>query len=79
MICYPDDQIFAIASNGVVIRTAVSELRPSGRDTMGVTMMRLGDEDSVVAVARSGEKANEDEIDTSVEDAPLNSGNDESS
>ena len=79
MICDPDDQIFAIASNGVVIRTAVSELRPSGRDTMGVTMMRLGDEDSVVAVARSGEKANEDEIDTSVEDAPLNSGNDESS
>ncbi|MEL0282785.1 MAG: DNA gyrase subunit A, partial [Actinomycetota bacterium] len=43
MICDPDDQIFAIASNGVVIRTAVSELRPSGRDTMGVTMMRLGD------------------------------------
>ncbi len=62
MICDPDDQIFAIASNGVVIRTAVSELRPSGRDTMGVTMMRLGDEDSVVAVARSGEKASEDDI-----------------
>ena len=68
MICDPDDQIFAIASNGVVIRTAVSELRPSGRDTMGVTMMRLGDEDSVVAVARSGEKANEDDISEDVQD-----------
>ena len=63
MVCDPDDQIFAIASNGVVIRTAVSELRPSGRDTMGVTMMRLGDEDSVVAVARSGEKAEDEELD----------------
>ncbi|MCH9679366.1 MAG: DNA gyrase subunit A, partial [Actinomycetia bacterium] len=68
MICDADDQIFAIASNGVVIRTAVSELRPSGRDTMGVTMMRLGDEDSVVAVARSGEKANEDDISEDVQD-----------
>ena len=68
MICDPDDQIFAIASNGVVIRTAVSELRPSGRDTMGVTMMRLGDEDSVVAVARSGEKAREDDISDDVQD-----------
>ncbi|MGA0184697.1 MAG: DNA gyrase subunit A [Candidatus Nanopelagicales bacterium] len=68
MICDPDDQIFAIASNGVVIRTAVSELRPSGRDTMGVTMMRLGDEDSVVAVARSGEKASEDDIADDVQD-----------
>ena len=67
MICDPDDQIFAIASNGVVIRTAVSELRPSGRDTMGVTMMRLGDEDSVVAVARSGEKASEDDISDDVQ------------
>ncbi len=63
MVCDSDDQIFAIASNGVVIRTAVSELRPSGRDTMGVTMMRLGDEDSVVAVARSGEKADDEELD----------------
>ncbi len=63
MVCDPDDQIFAIASNGVVIRTSVSELRPSGRDTMGVTMMRLGDEDSVVAVARSGEKEAPDEED----------------
>ncbi|MEL0249029.1 MAG: DNA gyrase C-terminal beta-propeller domain-containing protein, partial [Actinomycetota bacterium] len=68
MICDPDDQIFAIASNGVVIRTAVSELRPSGRDTMGVTMMRLGDEDSVVAVARSREKASEDDISDDVQD-----------
>jgi len=63
MVCDSDNQIFAIASNGVVIRTAVSELRPSGRDTMGVTMMRLGDEDSVVAVARSGEKAEDEESD----------------
>ncbi len=51
MVCSETDQIFAIASNGVVIRTRVDEIRASGRDTMGVRMMRLGDDTSVVAVA----------------------------
>ena len=70
MVCDADDQIFAIASNGVVIRTSVSELRPSGRDTMGVTMMRLGEDDSVVAVARSGEQDNpEDEDGEGIEES----------
>lgn len=73
MVCDADDQIFAIASNGVVIRTSVSELRPSGRDTMGVTMMRLGDEDSVVAVARSGEKSSPDDEDDETAETPEDS------
>ena len=60
MVCVASDQIFAIASNGVVIRTSVEEIRPSGRDTMGVTMMKLAEGDTVVAVARSAES---DEVD----------------
>ena len=55
MVCEASDQIFAIASNGVVIRTKVEEIRPSGRDTMGVTLMNLTGDDTVVAVARSTE------------------------
>ncbi len=55
MVCDASDQIFAIASNGVVIRTKVEEIRPSGRDTMGVTLMNLTGDDTVVAVARSTE------------------------
>ncbi|MCX6423501.1 MAG: DNA gyrase subunit A [Actinobacteria bacterium] len=55
MVCEAEDQIFAIASNGVVIRTRVVEIRPSGRDTMGVTLMNLAGGDTVVAVARAGE------------------------
>ena len=46
-------KIFAIASNGVVIRTRVDEIRAAGRDTMGVSFMKVGDDDQVVAVARS--------------------------
>ena len=60
MVCAQSDQIFAIASNGVVIRTKVDEIRASGRDTMGVRMMRLGEDVSVVAVAK-GDEVDDDE------------------
>ena len=61
MVCAQTDQIFAIASNGVVIRTKVDEIRASGRDTMGVRMMRLGEDVSVVAVAKGAEVDDEEE------------------
>jgi DNA gyrase subunit A len=53
LICAAQDEIFAIASNGVVIRTSVDEIRAAGRDTMGVSFMKVGDDEQVVAVARS--------------------------
>ena len=56
MVCAVDDQIFAVANDGIVIRTRVDEIRPSGRDTMGVRLMNLGDDRSLVAVARAGER-----------------------
>ena len=55
LICDEGDQLFAIASNGVVIRTSVDQVRPSGRDTMGVRLMNLADGDAIVAVARGQE------------------------
>ena len=56
MVVSPADQVFAIASNGVVLRTAVDEIRPSGRDTMGVRLMDLAADDTIVAVARATEE-----------------------
>jgi DNA gyrase subunit A len=53
LICAAQDEIFAIASNGVVIRTRVDEIRAAGRDTMGVSFMKVGEDEQVVAVARS--------------------------
>jgi DNA gyrase subunit A len=61
MVCSQTDQIFAIASNGVVIRTKVDEIRASNRDTMGVRMMRLGDDTTVVAVAKGAEDDDDDD------------------
>jgi DNA gyrase subunit A len=57
LICEESDELYAIASNGVVIRTRVDQVRATGRATMGVSLMDLGPEDSVVGVARSAEMA----------------------
>jgi len=51
-VCDEDDELFAIASNGVVIRTSVEQIRSSGRATMGVKLINLGADAAVVAVAR---------------------------
>ncbi len=55
LVCYETDELFAVASDGVVIRTRVAEVRVTGRDTMGVALMGLGGDRSLVAVARSAE------------------------
>jgi DNA gyrase subunit A len=46
-----DDEIFVIASGGVVIRMAVRDISSQGRDATGVRVMNLDDGQSVAAVA----------------------------
>ncbi len=62
VVCDLTDQIFAVANDGVVIRTGVEGIRSSGRDTMGVRLMNLGDDRSLVAVARAGESEDVDDV-----------------
>jgi len=62
LICNPTDEIYAVASDGIVIRTRVEELRVSGRDTMGVRLMNLGDDRTLVAVARSMESEDVEDV-----------------
>jgi DNA gyrase subunit A len=50
-----DDEVFAMTSNGGVIRTSAAEIKQSGRQTMGVRLMNLADGDSIVAIARNVE------------------------
>ncbi|MFZ9986835.1 MAG: DNA gyrase subunit A [Candidatus Nanopelagicales bacterium] len=66
VVCTVDDQIFAVANDGIVIRTRVDEIRSSGRDTMGVRLMNLGEDRSLVAVARAGESDDEAEGDSDI-------------
>ncbi|MCF2533907.1 DNA gyrase subunit A, partial [Yinghuangia soli] len=49
------DEILAITLGGGVIRTRVSEVRDTGRDTMGVQLINLGKGDAVVGIARNAE------------------------
>jgi DNA gyrase subunit A len=46
-----DDEIFVIASGGVVIRMPVRDISSQGRDATGVRVMNLDDGQSVAAVA----------------------------
>nr|WP_031067796.1 DNA gyrase subunit A [Streptomyces sp. NRRL WC-3742] len=65
------DEIMAITLSGGVIRTRVSEVRETGRDTMGVQLINLGKRDAVVGMARNAEA--EDEETAEDEDSDIES------
>jgi len=49
----PEDEVFLIASDGIVIRTRCGEISQQGRSTQGVRVMRLGSDAQLVAMARN--------------------------
>src|SRR4051812_18358922 len=56
LVVRPDDELFAIRSDGGVIRTTAGEVRRTGRQTMGVRLMDLPTDTTVVAVARNADE-----------------------
>jgi DNA gyrase subunit A len=64
------DEIMAITLSGGVIRTRVSEVRETGRDTMGVQLINLGKRDAVVGMARNAEAEDEDIAEDEAGEAP---------
>jgi DNA gyrase subunit A len=56
LMVHPEDEVFAITSAGGVIRTSASEIKISGRQTMGVRLVNLGEGQSLVAIARNAEE-----------------------
>lgn len=63
------DEIMAITLSGGVIRTRVSEVRETGRDTMGVQLINLGKRDAVVGMARNAEAEDEDTAEGEADEA----------
>lgn len=47
-----DDELMIITAEGIIIRLAAQDISSMGRTTQGVTLMRLDQNDSVVAVAK---------------------------
>ncbi len=57
----PEDEIYAITSDGVVIRTKAAEVRRAQRQTMGVRLMNLPEGVNLVAIARNADEPDEQE------------------
>ena len=47
-----DDEIILATKNGMIVRIPVKDIRIQGRNTMGVTIMKLNKDDKVVSVAK---------------------------
>jgi DNA gyrase subunit A len=62
VVISPDDELFAITSNGGVIRTPVKPVRRTrDRNTMGVKLMDLPEGVTLVAIARNADEPDEQE------------------
>ena len=57
----PKDEVYAITSEGVVIRTKAAEVRRAQRQTMGVRLMNLSEGVNLVALARNADEPDEQE------------------
>jgi DNA gyrase subunit A len=68
LIVDDNSELYAITSGGGVIRTAARQVRKAGRQTKGVRLMNLGEENTLLAIARNAE-ANADEAVEEVEGA----------
>ena len=47
-----DEELMCLTSNGIVIRTSISEISRIGRATQGVRIMKVADEEKVAAITK---------------------------
>jgi DNA gyrase subunit A len=58
-----DDQLMLVTNNGKIIRLRMKDIRVIGRNTQGVRLIDLEEEERVVSLARLAEKEDEEEVD----------------
>jgi len=56
LVADPDDEVLVIMERGKVVRSAVSEVPVTGRDTQGVIFAKPDAGDRIIAIARNGER-----------------------
>jgi DNA gyrase subunit A len=67
----PGEQLMLVTDQGKMIRTTVGDIRIAGRNTQGVTIFNVAENEKVVSVARIDESEEEDvELDGGEETAP---------
>lgn len=58
----PKDDIILISDKGTLVRTPVEQVASSGRNTQGVTLIRLSKDEKLVAMARVEHEEGDDEL-----------------
>ncbi len=67
----PGEQLMLVTDQAKIIRTTVGDIRVMGRNTQGVTIFRVADNEHVVSVAKIDESDEEEiEIEAGPEEAP---------
>jgi DNA gyrase subunit A len=56
-----DDELLLINSDGVIIRIGVNEIKPQGRQTLGVKIMRVSEGSQIIAIAKVVKEAEVEE------------------
>ena len=59
LVVKEDEEIMAISKDGIIIRIKVADISSMGRTTQGVTIMKMGENDKVVSMARVAEHETE--------------------
>jgi DNA gyrase subunit A len=68
---FEDDQVLLITEQGMIIRTNVADIRSIGRNTQGVRVINIDENDSVVAAVKLVDKEDgEEEIEAADSEAP---------
>jgi DNA gyrase subunit A len=66
------DELMLITANGQIMRTGLDQIRPIGRNTQGVRLIKLREGDKLVAAAKiSPEEAKEQSDDSTIQKAEL--------
>ncbi len=65
-----DDDIIIISQDGIIIRIAAESIRICSRPSKGVTVMKIGDGDKVITVARAPHETEDGDSDEDVSEEP---------
>ena len=61
-----DDELMLITANGQIMRTGLDQIRPIGRNTQGVRLIKLREGDKLVAAAKIGPQVAKEQSDDSI-------------
>lgn len=73
LVVHESDQVMAIMKSGKVIRSDVSEVKRTGRNTQGVTLAKPDKGDEIISVARNAEREDDENSSGDSGEAVVNS------